>query len=138
MTEMPESEWRVKYQEASDPMHKKVEDAIKAAGGAEFWVYYSAYESDPDGIPIDNLDTIPVLGKVMMVEQGDEFFGSGKGYRSKILESPTWLDLCVAANDMIIATEDKHHIYLEGVMATPKTLFLENNEVKILRFIMGS
>jgi len=131
MSEIPEEEFKIKYQEASDPMHKKVQKAVEE-NGQDFWVYYSAYESDPDGIPIDNLDTIPVLGKVMMVEQGDEF------YRSKILESPTWLDLCVAANDMIIATEDKHHIYLEGVMATPKTLFLENNEVKILRFIMGS
>ncbi len=136
--EMPESEFRKKYAEASDPMHKKVEDAIKAASGADFWVYYSAYESDPDGIPIDNLDEIPVPGKVMMVEQGDNFFGDGKGYRSKVLDSPTWLDLCVAANDMIIATDDKHHIFLEAVVATPKTLFQDNDEVKILRFSMGS
>lgn len=31
MSEMSESEFQVKYRKASDPMHKKVEEAIKAA-----------------------------------------------------------------------------------------------------------
>jgi hypothetical protein len=135
MSEIPESEFKVKYREASDPMHQKVEDAIKEKGGSEFWVYYSAYESDPDGIPIDNLDVIPMAGKVKVVE--DNFFGSGKCYSSKVLENPTWLDLCVVANEMILATGDKHHIYLEGIMATPKTLFQDNDTIKIVRLVMG-
>ena len=136
MSEIPEEEFKIKYQEASDPMHKKVQKAVEE-NGQDFWVYYSAYE-DKDGIPIDNLNEIPVPGKVMFVEQGDTFYGSGKSYRSKILDSPTWLEICVVANEMIIATKDMHHIYLEAVHATPKTLFQDNDEVKILRFSMGS
>jgi hypothetical protein len=39
---------------------------------------------------------------------------------------------------MILATKDKHHIFLEDVIATEKTLFMDNAEIKIVRFCMGS
>jgi len=141
---MKEEEFKIKYQEASDPMHQKVEDLVRKSG-QDFHVYYSAYESTPEGIPIDNLDEVPIKGKIKVVEQGSDFFGSGKGYRSKVLDSPTWLELCVVANEMIIATGDLHHIYLEAVMVSTSrdskqalTLIDGKDEIKITRLIMGS
>lgn len=133
---MSDIDWVKKYNEAMLPMQERICKAIKE-NGQDCYVFYSAYKSVND-IPQDNLDEIAISGKVKFVEQGDSFFGSGKPYSSKILENPTWLDVCVVANEMILATGDKHHIYLEGVLATEKTLFQDNDTVKIVRFSMGS
>lgn len=129
-------DWAKKYNDAMEPIQTKVCEAVMK-NNQDCYVYYSAYESEGD-FPIDNLDEIAVAGKVKFVEQGDGFFGSGEGYRSKVLENPTWLEVCVLANEMILATKDKHHIYLEGVIATEKTLFQDNDTIKIVRFCMGS
>ena len=37
-----EESFQEKYGKASDPMHKKVEEAVRA-NGDDFYVYYSAY-----------------------------------------------------------------------------------------------
>jgi hypothetical protein len=139
MTEqLSEEEFKGEYRKASDPMHKKVEDAVKA-NGEEFQVYYSAYKSTEEGIPIDNLDAIPMQGKIIIVDEGSTFYGSGEAYRSKTLDSPTWLELCVVANEMILSTKDLHHVYLEGVMATKQVLTLQDmTEIKVCNLIMGS
>lgn len=134
---MEASEWSKRYNAAMEPIQTKVCEAVKA-NGQDCYVYYSAYKSNKDDCPIDNLDEIAVSGKVKFVEQGDDFYGNGKGYTSKILVNPTWLDICVVANEMILKTKDMHHIYLEGVIATEKTLFQDNDKVKIVRFCMGS
>ena len=134
-----EESFRERYAKASDPMHKKVEDAVFADGQEKSQVYYSAYEATEEGIPIDNLDEIPIEGKIMIVEMGSDFYGSGDSYKSKTLDSPTWLELCVAANEMMFTTKDLHHVFLEGIMATNKVLTLQDmTEIKVCNFNMGS
>jgi hypothetical protein len=136
---MDEKTFSEKYREASDPMHQRVDDAVKADGQEESIVYYSAYEATKEGIPIDNLDEIPMQGKIMLVDDGSDFYGSGEAYKSKTLDSPTWLELCVAANEMICTTKDKHHVFLEGIMATEQVLTLQDmTEIKVCNFNMGS
>lgn len=139
MTRTYEESFREKYRKASDPMHKKVDKAVKASGQKESQVYYSAYESTEEGIPINNLDAIPIQGKIMIVDEGSTFYGNGEAYKSKVLDSPTWLDLCVAANEMIFTTKDLHHIYLEAVIPTDQVLTLQDmTEIKVCKFSMGS
>ena len=139
MTHTYEESFPEKYRKASDPIHKKVEEAVKASGEEDFQVYYSAYKATEEGIPIDNLDEIPMQGQILVVDEGSTFYGSGEAYRSKTLDSPTWLELCVVANEMILSTRDLHHVYLEAVVATDTVLTLQDmTEIKVVNLIMGS
>jgi len=134
-----EESFQEKYRKAADPMTKKVDDAVHASGQEESVVFYSAYESTEEGIPIDNLDAIPIEGKILLVDAGSDFYGNGEAYKGKTLDNPTWLELCVAANEMILTTKDLHHIYLEAVIPTGKVLTLQDmTEIKICHFSMGS
>ncbi|KAL4101236.1 hypothetical protein QTP88_021256 [Uroleucon formosanum] len=51
-----------------------------------------------------NLNKIPIEGNILIISQGEVDFGNGKPYVSKLLHSPTWLELCKIANEQIIAT----------------------------------
>lgn len=95
-------------------------------------VTYSAYKSDDDNIPIDNLDDVPVQGRVKFVAEPDSW--STKRYESPVVESPTWLEITLIADDMIKTIEDFHHIFLENIRHA-KT---EEDGTKIYHFIMGS
>lgn len=54
-------------------------------------------------------------------------------YQSEIIDNPTWLDLCVFANDMIQITGDYHHVFLEGVENKG-----QEGNTGIYEFVMGS
>lgn len=56
-----------------------------------------------------------------------------EGYVSAIYDSPTSLDCVLAANDMLIATDD-HHNFFDGLQYER----YENGEVTVYRFVMGS
>ncbi|HEV3026347.1 MAG TPA: hypothetical protein VG457_02185 [Planctomycetota bacterium] len=96
-------------------------------------VIYSAYEMDAEGLPVDNLDQVAVAGRCRFVQKNDPFFGRGEDYQSPTVSSPTWLQLCRLANEMILATGDQHHVFLEGVSE-----LREENGVKVFQFEMGS
>ncbi|KAF0712264.1 general transcription factor II-I repeat domain-containing protein 2-like [Aphis craccivora] len=51
-----------------------------------------------------NLHKIPIVGNIFIINQGNDQFGNGNPYISKLLNSPTWLELCKIANDLIITT----------------------------------
>ncbi|KAL4119457.1 hypothetical protein QTP88_012264 [Uroleucon formosanum] len=53
-----------------------------------------------------NLNKIPIEGNILIISHGDVDFGNGKPYVSKLLHSPTWLELCKIANEQIIATDN--------------------------------
>ena len=100
------------------------------------WLCYSAYPTDPD---VDNLDEIAVTGKVQFVSEAEDFFGNIKtraDYKSEVVENPTWLDVCLLANDMINQTGDNHHIFLECV--DPVIDPNDPDGVKLYTFGMGS
>lgn len=98
-------------------------------------VDYSAYELDKNDLAIDNLDEVAVEGKVRFRAGRDKFWGgkASQDWESPVLENPTWLDLCVHANAMILATNDHHHCFLEGVEITG-----QDGDVKLAEFSMGS
>jgi hypothetical protein len=124
-----------KWDQAYTAMECKVIAAVKASGQRKVRVQYSAYESDADDTPIDNLDKIAARGKIVLVKAGDEFWGGpkAKDYRSPVLENPTWLQVCVHANEMMKVTRDLHHCFLEGLYKKRK-----EGDVTVYEFAMGS
>jgi len=130
-----------KYSKMLDEMN----DAVKAALAEDkkHRVYYSAYTTDSDGNPINNLNEVVIKGKVILTQSHDEFWGDGESYQSAIIENPTWLELAVLANDMIEMTGDHHHIFLENVYPV-KVAGINTYEPKVVdgvrfyEFCMGS
>ena len=96
-------------------------------------VIYSAYGQDAEGLPLDNLDQVAVEGRCIFMQKNDPFFGKGKNYVSGEAISPTWLEVCRLANDMIWIRGDQHHVFLEGIH-----VLREENGVKLVEFEMGS
>lgn len=94
-------------------------------------VSYSAYGEEDK---IDNLDEVAIEGKVILLDEGY----AKSQYESEVVENPTWLDLCVLANAMILKTGDHHHIYLENVHLQKKMTAKRTDGVKVYRFCMGS
>jgi hypothetical protein len=109
----------------SDIDNRVVEFIKSKSGMLDPAVSYSAYRSDQNDIPIDNLDEIAICGKCIIVEDI---------YQSPVVENPTWLDLCLLAEYMIRETEDYHHIFLEGVCKSDQ----EIDGVPVYKFCMGS
>lgn len=108
-----------------------IQARVKAALGDDVRVIYEAYEYDDDELPVDNLDKRAHKGKIRFVAEDPN---DGETFESGILENPTWLDIARVANEMLIALNDHHHVYLEGfdVIKRPK------GEAAIAEFSMGS
>ena len=128
-----------------DQIESMVHSAISLVKGSDTKVdvVYSAYKfSDRDDTPINNLEDRAWDGPGVIVEEGDDFFGNGKTWKSCILESPKMIDVVVEANSMIKATEDYHHQFFEGVNKTGKTVIRdycgEEREIPVYELIMGS
>jgi len=139
-----------------DEMCDRVEAACKAAG-REPEVRFSAYDTkshkglgkDTDWIVYDNLDEVPIEGRVVIFEPGDQFWGGDetRDYKSPILHSPTWLELCVIANEMMHVTGDMNHCFVESI-SPMNTSLLERlasidldggeGEIQVCQFFMGS
>lgn len=127
-----------------DYFDKRVEEACKAAGHKRVRVLYSAYKTDKNDEPLDNLDKVAIKGKVVLVADRDTFWGGSKSksYVSEPLENPTWLQLTVCANAMIRHTRDTHHVFFEGVVKSSdkhlRELASHLKDVKFYEFCMGS
>jgi hypothetical protein len=109
-------------------IRKRVHDIVSSQVGGLVHVFYSAYKSDANDVPIDNLDDVPVVGKVQFVQKSDE-----GNYKSEVAFSPTWLQICVFAEEMIRATGDYHHVFLENVRLDGHW-----EDVWVYKFSMGS
>jgi len=121
-----------------DEMEADVERAIHAHTGDEATpvrVIYSVYDYDYDGNIVNNLYDIAFQGKCRLVIEGDGFFGNGKEYASPVLLNPQWIQVAIYANEMIEATGNSHHVFLEGLQANG---FTQDGDITILKFIMGS
>jgi len=102
-------------------------------------VSFSAYAEDWS----DNLDEVAVEGRIQIQSEHHSFFGGmaeevREDYKSEILTNPTWLDLCLCANDMIHCTGDNHHIFLEAVHKTGSFTLDDKSFILIYDFSMGS
>ena len=114
-----------RWTERFDAMMARVVAAVRG----ECLVVYSAYDYDDDKLPIDNLDQIAIHGRCKLI---DDNFGE-VCYVSDAVENPTWLKVAVLANDMIHATGDTHHVFLEGI--NPRGC---EDGVAVYEFSMGS
>lgn len=126
----------------------KIGERVKK-DGSKYYVIFCACEYDENDNPIDNLDKVAIVGKCIFYSERDEFYGGKKSedYISPIISNPTWLDLCVFANQSIEKTRDIHHVFFED-FAEDKSEELKkiieasigtlDEEVKIYRFSMGS
>lgn len=129
-----------------DAINDKVDAAIVASGennkeefikrltrGVAKLVIYSAYEV-VDDMPINNLDDVAFKGTFVVTGFYDRYWDgmggwykfatgykneskSGGAYKSDPITDPTWLQLAVLANECIIATNDLHHVFFEGIDA---------------------
>lgn len=123
------------YCVASEAIYKRVYERLKIAGYQEPLLDYSAYKTDDNDVPLDNLDEVAVKGRVYIIADRNEFYGGieSKDYRSWELINPTWLDVCVCAEAAIRATNDHHHVFLEGL-----DLVGEEEGIKVYKLCMGS
>lgn len=136
-------------QQAYEILHK----ALDEVGHQKKLVVYSMHNY----LKPDILNKIALEGKIQFIadsgtpvdmEKIKDFFGEDlteekleilidepkKEYESKIIENPTWLDVLICANEMIIQTKDYSHRYLENLNYFKKT---EDN-ILIYEFEMGS
>ena len=112
--------------------YEKIQARVAAAVDGKCCVKFSAYESDNEGLPLDNLDSAPHSGKIRLISESN-FFTRAKAYTTPVLISPTWLQISLAANDMIKATGDTDHIYLEGF-----AIVRIEGDIALAEFHMGS
>ena len=93
---------------------------------------YEYYNTNNKNIKIkimkNNLNKIPIKGNILIIDDcynicgngnGKTYgktYGNGKTYASKILESPTWLEICKIANDLIITTGKFSEKYLYDII----------------------
>ena len=120
----------------SDEIYNQVNEYIEDAD-----VYYSAYTYDENDVPINNLDEIAVEGKVIFRQKADGYHqDGGEDYESEVVEDPTWMDVCKLADDMIKATKDYHHQFLESIAPLKKDdePVVTEDGVPVYRFGMGS
>lgn len=123
------------FKEMHNYFEYQINFACEMASQPSVVVRYSAYRTDHEGVPIDNLDKRAIRGRVRVVEEHDPFWGEGRRYTSRVMEDPTWLQLCVVANAQMLTTGDLHHSFLEGITRTGKK---EADGTSICRLIMGS
>ena len=117
------------YGVALERMNDRIHHAILNEDSAAcVFISYSAYETDDDGIPIDNLDETAVHGTVRFYQRHNPFWdvnGEGADYLSSEVTNPTWLQVAKLANEMINITGDEHHVFLEGISGKGPTRVFE-------------
>ena len=119
--------------ERTNEMEAEVNKAI-----ANAYVTYSAYGHDENDDPVNNLHDVAIKGRVIVVSDPDQWDVKGNSeLRSKVMHSPTWLDLTKFANETIYHSGDKHHIFFEGVEKTRRR-FKTAPKTPVYYVVMGS
>ena len=80
----------------------------------------------------NEIDKIAFDGKCYVYERRDCF--KKRGYKSKILENPTYRDLVKIADKLIETTEDYHHRFFEGITMVKK----KNSKLSKIQICLGS
>jgi hypothetical protein len=129
---MSESAWSKAFNAIGDRVEAAYQNRYNNKPSEPLSVTFSAYSTDGDDIPIDNLDKVPVAGRMKFVAEPDSW--STKRYESPVVESPTWLEIVLLADDMIKTIEDFHHVFLENI----RHARTEADGTRIYHFTMGS
>jgi hypothetical protein len=72
-------------------------------------VIYDAFPRGTDGLPVDNLDEVAASGRVRFF---DDLWDK---YISEEVENTTWMTVAKLANERILTSGDKHHVFLDGI-----------------------
>ena len=144
---MDDEQWEA-YDKIVESMNDRIDAAIKEShannkgkfvdllkGQELFCVIYSA-GIEKDDLPVDNLDEVAFEGTFTVVGEYDEFWDGhggmlreatercGQEYKSEPITNPTWLQLAVLANESIIVTNDRHHVFFEAAKKQQDRLYL--------------
>jgi len=95
-------------------------------------VQFDAYPDDVD--PLVMIGQVAIQGDVVFRQPANHFFGNGHEYASAAVHNPTWLDVAVLCNEMLLDTANLHYVYLEGIDGTGE----EQDGCPVYRFVMGS
>ncbi|MBU2177724.1 MAG: hypothetical protein KJ556_21740, partial [Gammaproteobacteria bacterium] len=84
-------------------------------------VYYSAYKTEDDGTPIDNLDEHPLDGEgVVVLALTNDGWTEEKTFYSEPMMNPTWLDIAAFCDRAIKNIDMGDHRFLEQVQKSTK------------------
>lgn len=122
----------IAFDEAFERMNNRIRQSIDG----ESYVVYSAYDTNDDDIPIDNLDELAIEGNVRFYQRYNAHWdstGKGQDYKSHVIKDPTWLDVAKLCNEMIKITGDKTHVFLEGIHYGR-----QEQDYMLISFTMGS
>lgn len=120
-------------------MNGAIKDALP--DGEQLHVFYSAYPTNKMGDALNNLNDTAIVGTVVLVAETDEFWGEGGNYISEPITNPTWLELAVLANKMIVTTGDYHHKFFENIVPAGRYRLekgLKINNIPAWELVMGS
>jgi hypothetical protein len=116
------------YASACDAIQNRVKHRI----GRNCVVVFHAYKLNADRLPIDNLDEVPVSGKLLIRSGRRRRAAQSIEFESPVVENPSWLELCVIANNQLIATRDRKHRYLEQIDVVGS---IDEIQVAVLRLL---
>ncbi|MHC4137649.1 MAG: hypothetical protein ACYTDU_05455 [Planctomycetota bacterium] len=98
----------------------RIHDALKKAGFvAPPHVTFAVCQRDPhtaNRLRKVDLDEVPIRGPVQFTEDVLDVLGYGQDFTSPLLESPTWLEIAVQAEAMIVTTGAYDNLALMGVI----------------------
>jgi len=125
------------YSKIEKARMSKNEKLLKAAlkkAGVKALSILAIYETDADDSPEVDLTKTVMVGEALVHSTGSEFFGNGRGFVSEVVTNPTYLDMMVICGQMIEATGDEHHVFLETI----SPYGFNDNGTTILNFFLGS
>jgi hypothetical protein len=122
------------YEAADQAMQDRVRAYLRAHGVTDVLVQFAAFKEGAEELPVDNLDARAVKGRVRFVETHPD---TGERFESDVLTDPTWLQVCVAANSMMLALGYQDHVFLEGIrVRRPRAK--NADAVATAKFVLGS
>lgn len=104
---------------------QKMDNRIKKRLGNQRLIVTHSFAPVVNGDYVDVLDNVIVSGDVIL---------RIKDYYSSVMSDPTWLDVCVFANQAQTARKDEHHVFVESVDRTSEV----KNGIVVYSVFMGS
>lgn len=113
-----------------------VADAVIAAGMRNYLMEAAFLKEDERGLLDESkLYKTAIQGPGIIIMLKDTVYGGQKSKPyAQVVKNPTWLELCVYFNKMVLTTGDKHHYFFEGIRLIEKEDARAYREIAIKRF----
>lgn len=95
-------------------LHGEINEQFRARLGAGARLEYCAYFESDDGLPVDNLDEVAVVGDCILVGP-QEAAVHVAAWRSAPLSNPTWCEVALLVNQMLLDVGETRCIHFEGL-----------------------